>query len=68
MLVCCGLLAKWLRVRVRIRIRIRIRVGERGMHYSCTFFPSGLISVVNTFVFVGSVSMRQVTYGIMSRG
>ena len=55
LVVSCGLLAKWLKVRVRIRARVR----------ECTIvFSSGLISVVNTFLFIGlvvPVSMRRVT-------
>ena len=54
LVVCCGLLAKWLRVRVRVR------AGARD----CTrrisfFFPCSVISVVNTFVFGGTVSARR---------
>ena len=52
LVVCCGLLAKWLRVRVRSRVRIRAGARECT---SCPFFSSGLIRVANTFVFVGSV-------------
>ena len=52
LVVCCGLLAKWLRV--RLRARARPRAGARECT-SCTFFPTGLISVVNTIVFIGSV-------------
>ena len=66
LVICCGLLAKWLRVRVRVRVRIR--AGARKCT-RCPFFSSGLISVVNTIVFIGSVvsvSMRLVTYGIRS--
>ena len=52
----CGLLAKWLRVRVRVRAWAR----------ECTscvfFFSSGIISLVNIFVFGGSVSARRITY------
>ena len=52
----CGLLAKWLRVRVRVRVRAWAWARECT---NCIFFsPSGLISVVNTFVFGGSVSAR----------
>ena len=54
LVVCYGLLAKWLMVRVRARARECT---------SCTFFPSGHISVVNTFIgFVVFISARQVTY------
>ena len=51
LVVCCGLLAKWLRVWVRVwfRVRVRVRAGDRECT-SCTFFSSGLISVVNTLV------------------
>ena len=52
--VHCGLLAKWFRVRVRAWARECT---------SCAFsFSSGIISVVNVFVFGGSVSARQITY------
>ena len=59
LVVCCGLLAKWLRVRVRAGARECTR---------CTFFFLWFISVVNTSVFVGSVyslrkCARRVTYG-----
>ena len=58
LIVCCGLLAKWLKVRVRVRVRVR--AGARD----CTrcaffFFSCSVISVVNTFVFVGTVSARR---------
>ena len=57
LVICCGLLAKWLRVRVRAWAR-------ECTSCTCTFFPSGLISVLNTFVFVGSlVSVCDITYG-----
>ena len=48
--VHCGLLAKWLRVRVR----------ARECTSCCVLFVffSGIISVVNIFVFGGSVSAR----------
>ena len=59
LVVRCGLLAKWLRVRVRVRVRVRAWARECT---SCIFIPSGLISVVNTFVFGGSVSARRITY------
>ena len=55
LVVCCGLLAKWFRVRVRVRVRFRVRAGAREWTSCPFFFSSGLISVVNTFVFVGSV-------------
>ena len=53
----CGLLAKWLRVRVRVRAWAREST-------SCVFFffSSGVISVVDIFVFAGSVSARWTTY------
>ena len=52
----CGLLAKWLRVRVRVRAWARECT-------SCVFvFSSGLISVVDIFVFGGSVSAQRITY------
>ena len=60
LVICCGLLAKWLRVRVRVR------AGARECTSCPFFFPSGLTSVVD---FVGSivfVSMRRVTCGIRS--
>ena len=49
LVVCCGLLAKWLRVWVRIwvRVRVRVRAGARECT-SCTWF----ISVVNTLICV----------------
>ena len=49
LVVCCGLLAKWLRVWVRVRVRVRVRAGARECT-NCTFFPSGLISVVISLV------------------
>ena len=65
LVVCCGLLAKWLRARVRVRVRVR--AGARECN-KCTFFSLWFISVVNTSVFVGSVyslhkCTRRVTYG-----
>ena len=52
LVVCCGLLAKWLRVRVR--------AGARDCTRCISFFSScSVISVVNTFVFVGTVSARR---------
>ena len=65
LVVCCGLLAKWLRVKVRVRVRVMAGARECT---SCTFFPLWFISVVNTSVFVGSVyslrkCARRVTYG-----
>ena len=53
--ICSGLLAKWLRVRVRVR------AGARDCT-RCTFFLSSVKGVVNTFVFVGSVSVQWITY------
>ena len=58
LVVCCGLLAKWLRVRVRVRVRVRAGARECTR---CTFFFLWFISVVNTSVFVGTVySLRKV--------
>ena len=58
LVVCCGLLAK------RLRVRVRIRAGARECT-SCTFFPLWFISVVNTSVFTGSIySLSKLfTYG-----
>ena len=53
MLVCCGLLAKWLRVRVRVRIRAG--ASDCKSCISIFFFPCS-VRVVNTFVFVSTVS------------
>ena len=39
LVVCCGLLAKWLRARVRVRVRVRAGARECNR---CTFFASGL--------------------------
>ena len=46
LVVCCGLLAKWLKVRVRVRVRVRarVRVRVRAGARDCTrcvsfFFP-----------------------------
>ena len=50
LVVCCGLLAKWLRVRVRVRAWL----GPGNALAVFFIFSSGLISVVNTFVFGGS--------------
>ena len=50
LVVCCGLLAKWLRVRVRIR------AGARDCTRCISFLSCSVKSVVNTFVFVGTVS------------
>lgn len=58
LVVACGLLAKWLRVRIRVRIRAAARECTRFLF---SFF-SCLISVVNTFVFGISVSARLITY------
>ena len=55
--VHCGLLAKWLRVRVS-----RVRARECTSCCVLFVFSSGIISVVNIFVFGGSVSARQITY------
>ena len=59
LVVCCGLLAKWLRVSDRVRVTVRVRAGARECT-SCTFFfflfflwPH-FISVVNP-VLVGSI-------------
>ena len=37
LVVCCGLLAKWLRVKVSVRVGVRVRAGAWGCT-SCTFF------------------------------
>ena len=50
LVVCCGLLAKWLKVRVRVRVRAGARDCTRCVSF---FFFCSVISVVNTFVFVG---------------
>ena len=56
LVVCCGLLAKWFRVKVRVRVRVRAGARECT---SCTFFSLWFICVVNTS-FVGSVySLRK---------
>ena len=47
LVVCCGLLAKWLRVRVRIK------AGARDCT-RCVSISCSVISVVNTFVFVSA--------------
>ena len=38
LVVCCGLLAKWLRVRVRVRAAVRLGPGNA----LAELFPSGL--------------------------
>ena len=53
-------MAKWLRewvIRDRVRVRVRVRAGARECNTSFffLFFFSCLKSVVNIFVFVGSV-------------
>ena len=47
---------------VKGRVRVTVRVGP-GNALAVFFLSSGLISVVNTFVFGGSVSARRITYG-----
>ena len=61
LVVCCGLLAKWLRIRVRVKVWVRIRARGRDCTrcISFLFFSCSVISVVNTFVFVGTVSARR---------
>ena len=56
LVVCCDLLAKW--------FRIRVRAGARDCTRCMYFFSfsSSIISVVNTFVFVGLVSAQRITY------
>ena len=46
LVVCCGLLAKWLRVRVWVRVWVRVRVRAGARECSrCTFFFLWFISV-----------------------
>ena len=52
----CGLLAKWLRVS-----RLGLGLGP-GNAQAVLFFCCGIISVVNIFIFGGSVSLRWTTY------
>ena len=58
LVVACGLLAKWLSIRISVRIRAAAR---ECTSFFFTFF-SCLISVVNTFIFGGSVNARLITY------
>ena len=52
LVICCGLLAKWLRVRVRVRVRAGPGIVLDVLLF-LPLFSSIAISVVNTFVFIG---------------
>ena len=43
-------------------LRVRARAWARECTSCAVFFSSGIISVVNIFVFGGSVSVQQITY------
>ena len=60
LVVRCGLLAKWLRV--SLGLGLGLGPGNALAVLFVCFFPSGIISVVNIFVFGGSVSAQRITY------
>ena len=49
------------KTRVLCHLRLGLGLGP-GIALGVHFFSSSVISVVNTCVFVGSVSVRQITY------
>ena len=60
LVVCCGLLAKWLRVWVWVRVRVRVRAGARECTTCSFLYLSGLISVVTPWF--GSLRKYVVVY------